>query len=373
MPLSIAKLNSLSIRLLTVVGVVLWGANSALAQQYSNDNNKRSIERQYNANVVVYKNCDFGGEAREVPVGDFASLTTLRIANDSISSIKIHRGYAVTIYQHDRFGGDSAIASDNIRCLNRQWNDQISSLRVSHNDREQYGGRGNSDNANRRAYSDRQQGNHNNSDNGGSVGDHRARVNGHNLTNVSYAASQLDYLQNGVWRQTKRRGSTNDFAETSRDKNSVYLQSQNTGERIRVDLFSNDVTIVRQNGEQRKFPITDMRAGNLVAARPTAPARTPPNRVIHGACFNYKAYTLGGKGGIRFHGHDGFHSFQTKGHTDRVCHDGALTMEINKTSPSTVVVVEINGQTYRFDKNDKADAFKNTWYRKKVALIVQGH
>ena len=386
MHLSIANLNSFSIRLFIIVGVAVLGINNAFAQQYYNDN--RYNQSQRNANVIIYSDCNFRGAAQELRVGDYPNLKTMRLNNDSISSIKIPQGFEVTFYQHHRFGGESATASEDIACLNPQWNDQISSLRITADYRDQNDNRANRDNRDRRGgergqgnrgnedrpFDARNQNNRNNQGNHGNHDDNRARVNGNNLISVSYAASTLDYLQNGVWRQTNRRGRTIDFAETSRDKNSVYLQGQNTGERIRVDLFSNDVTIVAQNGEQRKFPILDMRSGNVVAARPTpvVPVAPTPNQVVPSGCFNYKAYTLGGEGGIRFHGHDGFHRFHTKGHSDRICHNGALTMEINKTSPATVVIVEINGQTHRFDKNEEPDTFLNTWYRKKVTLKVGG-
>ena len=45
-------------------------------------------------------------------------------------------------------------------------------------------------------------------------------------------------------------------------------------------------------------------------------------------------------------------------------------MELNKTLPATEVIVEIQGKKYRFGKNEKADVLKNTWYRKKVNLLV---
>jgi len=45
-------------------------------------------------------------------------------------------------------------------------------------------------------------------------------------------------------------------------------------------------------------------------------------------------------------------------------------MEINKTSKATDVIVEIEGNRYRFARNEAHDAYKNNWYRKKVRLQV---
>ena len=76
------------------------------------------------------------------------------------------------------------------------------------------------------------------------------------------------------------------------------------------------------------------------------------------------------QGGVRFHGKDGFFQFSKRAHSGRICHSGELTMEINKTSPSTAVVVEIQDKKFHFSRNEKPDAFKNTWYRKRHTLYI---
>jgi hypothetical protein len=45
-------------------------------------------------------------------------------------------------------------------------------------------------------------------------------------------------------------------------------------------------------------------------------------------------------------------------------------MELSKTDPGTDVVVDINGRSYRFAPNEQADAYLNSWYRKKIRLQV---
>jgi hypothetical protein len=123
------------------------------------------------------------------------------------------------------------------------------------------------------------------------------------------------------------------------------------------------------NGQRIEYPIQQVNRQRANRA-PVAPVQVGPNRRIASACFNYRAYTTGGQGGIRFHGKDGFFQFASKGHSDRICHNGPLVMEINKTAPSTEVIVDINGEKFRFGANETPDAYLNTWYRKKVTLVV---
>ena len=91
---------------------------------------------------------------------------------------------------------------------------------------------------------------------------------------------------------------------------------------------------------------------------------------IRGRCFDYTAYTSGGDGGVRFSGHEGFNRFSNKPYKGRLCHQGTMTMEINKRSQDTGVVVEIQGIKYRFPPNSPYDQLRNTWYRKVVTLNV---
>ena len=79
----------------------------------------------------------------------------------------------------------------------------------------------------------------------------------------------------------------------------------------------------------------------------------------------------GGNAGVRFHGQDGFNQFGSNPLTGRVCGENIVTMEINKQNQNTDVLIEIQGRTFRFAPNEEADAFRNTWYRKLVKLVLQ--
>ena len=61
---------------------------------------------------------------------------------------------------------------------------------------------------------------------------------------------------------------------------------------------------------------------------------------------------------MRFHGKEGFYRFNTKAESGRICHNGPLTMEINKQDPATVVIIDIEGNRYKFGKNEQHDATK---------------
>ena len=72
---------------------------------------------------------------------------------------------------------------------------------------------------------------------------------------------------------------------------------------------------------------------------------------------------------MRFVGKDGFYRFNKKAKTGRICHDGSLVMEMNKTAPGTRVIIEINGSRFVFEAGDSGE-LRNNWYRKSVTLLV---
>lgn len=86
-----------------------------------------------NAFVTVYEGCNYSGNARNVAVGDYRSLKTLRFANDRMSSIKVPPGLEVVIYEDDNFGGFYASIDRDIACFDPQWDNKVSSLRVAYN------------------------------------------------------------------------------------------------------------------------------------------------------------------------------------------------------------------------------------------------
>jgi hypothetical protein len=394
-----------SIQWSTLIAVLALSSTQAFAQ-YNNDQRYDSAEY-----VGVYEHCDVRGERREVPVGEHRSLKNLRIANDSISSIEVPRGLDLIVFEDSNLRGQSARISRDVACLDRDWNDRVSSMDVAYNrssrhgsdrdgrDRDgsnrydddrynnnQYENRRNNDryeNSNRNPNDNRDYQNHRpntrsyenrrgaNIPRNGNNPNRIQNANGvtaKNVASVSFAGVALTKTGKNRWTSTSSRARAKQYRETSRGDNAVFLEYIRSSEKIRIDLFTNQVTMITRNGRQNSFPITAKQAE--IAPQIVVPARQTVG-VINNRCFTYKAYTLGGSGGIRFHGHDGFHQFANKGHSERICHDGALTAEINKVDANTRVVLEIEGKKYVFAANEKADSYKNNWYRKLVKLTVR--
>lgn len=319
--------------------------------------------------ISIYEHCNFEGERRDIAEGEFRRMSELDFKNDAISSIKVPRELNVVIYEHDDFKGDYARVDRNVRCFDRNWNDQVSSLKVEYRDQAVQHRRGDQPTV------------YGGKDKHSQRPDQRLHfddsVNSKNVAQVVFDNRVLQHVGNRVWEiQDRRRGATQ-FDEVNRDDSSVYLKNQYTGERIRVDLFVNDVTVTRSNAPAQRFAITSRRA-HAAAFQPVRPntqprpqpAVTEPNTRIGKECFNYRAYTDGKSGGLRFLGKEGFHRFQKKPHTGRICHKGVLGMEINKTDFDTNVTVEIEGRKFRFASGEKEDRLHNNWYRKGVKLVV---
>jgi hypothetical protein len=86
--------------------------------------------------TTLYKDCNFGGTAVSLPVGDYtlSQLNSRGILNDDVSSLKVNSGYKVTLYENDNFGGATLVVTADNSCLvGAGWNDRASSMRVATN------------------------------------------------------------------------------------------------------------------------------------------------------------------------------------------------------------------------------------------------
>lgn len=379
------KLISTIFKVTAICATSLLGTMTIAQAQSSNQYNDRQDSRY--DQVTVYADCEFRGESRAISVGDYVNMGSFDFDNDNMSSIRVPQGLEVTIYKDDKFRGNYASISRDIFCFDDTWNDEVSSLRVSSinqnsarssgdsrshpYDDQQRTTRGDQRNSD---YRQNNQGSQNNQSYNQQAGRNtQGSVNAKNVSQVSFANRVLQQIDKKKWQIVEPRRGVSQYKEVRRDSNSVRLQNEYTAERVRIDLFTNDVTLVDGNGRRSTYPITNKRAvlnSGANANNGKAVASNTPSRRIKGSCFDYKAYTRGGAGGIRFHGHDGFTQFRSKPHTGRICHDGSLTMEISKTLPTSDVTIEIQGKKFRFAKNEKADAYKNTWYRKKITLTI---
>ena len=86
--------------------------------------------------VSVYSGCNFEGDSQRLYEGSYLDRD-LKVGNDRISSIRVPRGWMVTVYKSNNYGGPSETYYEDVRCLPEQFNDAISSIKVS---RSNHGG-----------------------------------------------------------------------------------------------------------------------------------------------------------------------------------------------------------------------------------------
>ena len=333
-------------KLFMVLLVTLFSTNS-FAEHYQQQNSGQ----QNNTYITIFENCSFQGKSRSLAVGDYADVEKLNIRNDSISSIQIPQGLQVTLYEDERFRGNSIAISSSENCLNRAWDNQASSLRVSKSYQSQpYTGN----------YSP-------------TIGNNTQQIFTTNVSRVWFANTSLEKVAAKQWRIVNKNGSVDTFREVNRDGRVIYLQSNRIAQSVQIDLYAKNVQFLVSRDKPVNYAIIRSELEKVNSYNPvnvnTASNRSP-NRRIKNRCFNFKATAYGGEAGLRFEGKKSFERFGKRGSAGRICHDGKLKMEISKTQASTKVVVEIEGNKYIFSPNEKADVLLNSWYRKAVWLRV---
>ena len=346
-----------SFGLLIVLVLMLMSASSVQAQNRPNYGGGYNNDHRYAANeVIMYSECGFRGQAKAVRVGEHSKIDNLGFRNDDLSSIQIPDGLEVIIYEDSKFRGAFARLNQDVECFDRSWDNAVSSIRVNAT-----GGAAYTPGYPR-------------------PGRQNPNVTPNNLSFVQFANSDLRRGNGNTWYLGARGqyDSLTEFRLINQDATSLFMDSVVSRERIRVDLSTYRVTYYSNNGLAQEYPIQEAEPGP-VADRPhhnpvptPAAPRSEPSRRISGQCFDYRAYTRGGDGGLRFHGKNNVEKFTTRPVTGRVCHSGAITMEITKTSPGTEVIVEIQGRQFKFDRNEPETRFENNWYRKDVRLVVGG-
>jgi len=316
--------------------------------------------------VQIYDFCNFGGDAAQVEPGEHGNMGKVNFKNDRISSIRVPEGFEVRIYEHDDFKGDFANIDRDIRCFDRFWDDKVSSIKV----------------VDIRPQSDRR------FDSPRPFNQTAPRIDSNvsaaNVSRVAFGRSVLQQTGEKQWRLDNARKGVSQFDEVARESNSVLLSNQYTAERIRIDLFARDVTIINPNGESQRFPITGAAAAVKVATpKPrfespnqntvqSGPQSTPKVYRLANRCFRYRAYTKGGVGGVRVFGSLKFRQFSKNPIQGQVCINKEDTLELQKNNQNTDVFFEINGDVFRFAPNEAHDVFKNTWYRRHTQLVVSG-
>jgi hypothetical protein len=83
--------------------------------------------------AIVYEDSDYKGRTIGLPVGKYNldKLEKLGMPNNTISSVLIMPGHAITAFEDDNFTGKNIIISDSQRFVGQDINDKISSIIVS--------------------------------------------------------------------------------------------------------------------------------------------------------------------------------------------------------------------------------------------------
>jgi len=357
--------------MLTALASAAIFSGTALAQK-----NYRSSNDSYTQGVTIYEHCGFQGKSQTLNVGEYASLRRVGFGNDSVSSIRVPKGFEVVIYQDDDYRGSYARIDQSIKCFDRKWNDEASSISVMKANEAKYRDAYKQGQSNQQGYDGRDYDNRN-YENSSHNKQSQNRVTGNNVARVIFDGAALQQISTKQWKLDRRRIGSTQFDEIRRDRDSVYLENKYTAERVRIDLFANDVTIISRAGQQQRYSIQSKNAAlpdreqknRNKDARSTV-NKTPKN-VISGNCFHYKAYTTHGNGYVRFYTKDvQFTRFNKRPITGKICHKGSLRMELGKNVKKTDVIVEINGQAYRFAPGEREQDYFNTWYRKSINLKV---
>ena len=79
--------------------------------------------------ITLHEDCDFKGKQSVLEPGNYSTYQ-MNIGNDKLSSIQIPSGMKVTIYEHKNYKGKSKTFTQNIPCLEAEWNDFASSVVV---------------------------------------------------------------------------------------------------------------------------------------------------------------------------------------------------------------------------------------------------
>ncbi|HEY8400016.1 MAG TPA: M12 family metallopeptidase [Cytophagaceae bacterium] len=82
--------------------------------------------------VIVYQHCDYKGYGVGLDVGDYPTLYNYKgIQDNDISSLKVAKGYEITVYKYDYYQGPSLTFRADDPCLvDNNINDWISSIKI---------------------------------------------------------------------------------------------------------------------------------------------------------------------------------------------------------------------------------------------------
>ena len=355
----------------SAVAALLMGVLSQGAQAQGNYYDRESYRQE--AYISIYEHCDFKGERRDIAVGDFASMRELDFDNDSMSSIQVPRELEAIIFEHDRFKGDYARVDRDVRCFDGTWNDQVSSLKVVNRDRRGanrsqgpstvYGGSNSSDDQHVRNRE-------NSTRNSRANYQVRDGVTGLNVKQVVFDGKVLQKIDNSTWQIDDSYAGIVHYTEVVRDRQKVELKNKNTSQRILLNLTTNQAFVNFNSGNQKSYKIDSRIAGAVPNQSLPAQQTREPSRYFPNECFNFKAYTDGKTGSIRFaHGKE-FIRLSDRVHKGKFCHRGLLIVEMGKRDFDTDLTLEIDGRVFKFASGEKETKYRSSWFRKVLKLQV---
>jgi hypothetical protein len=96
------------------------------------EGNSNSSNNSYGNGVAFFSDCNYSGMSTTLHEGAF-SQSQMGIGDNTISSIKIPKGFSVLVFINDNFGGSMKNFTGDVKCIDPEWNDKISSVQISHN------------------------------------------------------------------------------------------------------------------------------------------------------------------------------------------------------------------------------------------------
>lgn len=109
--------------------------NNNYNNSYNNSYNNNRYDNNYNNNrsdmVVVYRDANFKGQSSNLSMG-YHDFDDLGVGNDKISSIRIPRGFSVTVYTEGNYRGRNRTYTYDVDNL-EDFNDKVSSIVINKN------------------------------------------------------------------------------------------------------------------------------------------------------------------------------------------------------------------------------------------------
>lgn len=80
--------------------------------------------------ATVYEHVNYGGKSFDLNEGEY-DINDIKLPNDCISSLKVEKGYYISLYEHMKFGGKCKTFCDDTPWVGDDFNDITSSIKVS--------------------------------------------------------------------------------------------------------------------------------------------------------------------------------------------------------------------------------------------------